>query len=139
MSRFGARMTMVTEKLIAEFGDPLAYTPMVELPNGEPSFDGDRLDGTIKAVLTVPGVTLGFGWQLATSLHSRSDENPCLFYRARDLLAKVQKPDEFFLAEGANTYIDGPRRFAVSAVNPIGFGWHRAKLIELPLIAGDST
>lgn len=133
-------MNAVWSTMIAEFGDTLTYTPYTEPVNAEPMVDNTREAGDVKVVLTVPGVQLGMGWQLANAMHARSDENPMICYRQRGLLVNVHEHDQFFLASGASTYIDGPRRFEVSdAPLPVGFGILKVKLKELTLLAGDTT
>lgn len=132
MSIFGTRIIQANYLIDQEFGDIFLYKPMKEVVNGPPELDDSRPGGNVRVIILQPGMILGRQLGL-NSMHQRSSSSPTLFYMARGLLTQVQKFDRFFLPIG-RTNPDVEREYEVAdGPRPIGFGRHKADVIELGL------
>ena len=131
MSRFGTRVAIANQMIDQEFGDLFDYMPMHEVVNASPEPDNERYGGRVRAVLLLPGQTLGSGWSL-NGMHERSSAEPHLYYMARGLLTDVQRFDRFSLASTShNPDRTGTRVYEVGDVKHIGFGRYNATLVEI--------
>lgn len=117
----------------AEFGDDVYYTPMVEVVNAQPALDSSRTAGEARVIILRPGSTLGSGWGLAGGMHSRSSADTMIYFLAAGLLAKVTQFDRFYLAGPESNPAQQVRFEVADGPWPIGFGWYKAKIIDLPL------
>lgn len=138
MSRFGAKMNLITQVVDDEMCDDFLYFPRTDIPNAESIPDVSRAGGPCRAIVLQPGVKLGGGPGL-TSMHNRSSANVNIWFRARDLLADVRTKDRFSLA-GPESNPDRPEVYEVAdGPRPYGFGWMKVEAVEIPRILEDGT
>lgn len=124
-------MVIANQIVDNEMADNYTFVPMQEVVNSMPVPDTTRQGGTVRVIILKPGVVLGKSWGL-TSMHERSSADITMYFMARGLLTDVRRFDRFVLA-GPYSNPDGPACYEVAdGPRPIGFGRHRAIMIELP-------